>query len=266
MTGAIMQHDARSDSGDVKANNDALFNQSWSEYRPHGMLWAAQQRFRHILPLLENYPSDARLIDFGCGDGSFIHTVKRLGLPLQCIGVDSSAEALSRAKLNTRPAYAGEVSFQAELDPSALEYPGITIVSALHVLEHVAEPLAVLKSIAGQCDVALLEVPIEAGWVETMKAKRMRAANRGQHPWGHINFWMPDAFLELIHQAGLIPIFSHEYSPTLYGERNPFALTSSTVKRGMKSACWNLLPTRMYREIYSSFFFVAAVPVNVGQQ
>ena len=230
------------------------------------MLWAAQQRFRHILPLLENYRNDACLIDIGCGDGSFIHTIKRFGLPLQCIGVDTSVDALTRAELNTTPAYASEVSFRQKLDPSARHHSGMTIISALHVLEHVADPLTILKSIASQCDIALLEVPIEAGWVETFKAKRMRAANEGKHPWGHINFWMPAGFIELVHEAGLIPILSHEYAPTLYGARNPYAFSANILKREIKNVSWKLLPKPLYRELYSSFFFVAAVPMNVGQR
>jgi SAM-dependent methyltransferase len=230
------------------------------------MLWSLEQRFRHILPFLSNYQSDARLIDFGCGDGSFIHTLKRLGMPLKCVGVDSSVEALARARLNTRKSYSSDVLFQQEWTDSSESPASITIVSALHVLEHVTDPLAMLKGITSNCVVALLEVPIEAGLVEKLKARRMRVANGGHHPWGHINFWMPGEFLELVHRAGLIPIFSHEYAPTLYGERNPYDLSASTVKRHVKSACWKLLPRPLYREIYSSFFFVAAVPVNIGQK
>lgn len=249
----------------LRVQNNVLFNQIWGAYQPHGMLWALEQRYKHILPILSNYGIRDRLVDFGCGDGSFIHTIKRLGLSVRCVGIDSSVEALSRARGNTSSSYASEVSFTSELAKEDELNDGITIVTALHVLEHVGEPLDMLKKMGSAGDIVLVEVPIEGGLVERLKAWRMSKKNGNNHPWGHINFWKPKSFTSLVNSAGLVPIYYYEYSPTLYGESNPFGFSTTSLKRSVKKLCWNFLPRFIYREIYSSFFFIVALPVNVGQ-
>jgi 2-polyprenyl-3-methyl-5-hydroxy-6-metoxy-1,4-benzoquinol methylase len=117
-----------------------------TSYRPHRRPRPAR---RSLLPALFRRPSverqplpwhgQGRLLDFGCGGGAFLELMRRRGW--RVTGLDASSEAVAcvREKLDVR-AFVGTLP-HPELGPESFD-----VVTMWHSLEHVHEPLPVLRS------------------------------------------------------------------------------------------------------------------------
>jgi 2-polyprenyl-3-methyl-5-hydroxy-6-metoxy-1,4-benzoquinol methylase len=93
-------------------------------------------RFRHI-PL----PTGKRLLDVGCGGGLFLRISKKLGAIEQ--GVEPSAYAADQAQKQGLRVFCGTLESFAEQTPADVKFD---IITASHVLEHVPEPVATLRT------------------------------------------------------------------------------------------------------------------------
>jgi 2-polyprenyl-3-methyl-5-hydroxy-6-metoxy-1,4-benzoquinol methylase len=81
-----------------------------------------------------------RLLDFGCGNGSFLLRMAQQGW--QVMGLDMSAQAVERIKAELRlPALQGTLP-HPELTPGSFE-----VVTMWHSLEHVHDPLDTLRQV-----------------------------------------------------------------------------------------------------------------------
>jgi 2-polyprenyl-3-methyl-5-hydroxy-6-metoxy-1,4-benzoquinol methylase len=80
----------------------------------------------------------ARLLDFGCGGGSYLERMHRLGWVVT--GLDKSAEAVEyiRARLGLR-------ALEGTLPHHELAEGSFDLITMWHALEHVHEPLTVLR-------------------------------------------------------------------------------------------------------------------------
>ncbi len=87
-----------------------------------------------------NLPENTRgkLLDIGCGDGSFLELAKRSGW--EVVGVDPDQEAVKVGLKGGLDVRHGDVSI---LDPSKEQFDGITMS---HVIEHVHDPRSILHS------------------------------------------------------------------------------------------------------------------------
>jgi 2-polyprenyl-3-methyl-5-hydroxy-6-metoxy-1,4-benzoquinol methylase len=80
-----------------------------------------------------------RLLDFGCGGGSFLQRMNRLGW--RVTGLDSSPRAIERIRSQL-----GLNALVGSLPHPELPEASFDVVTMWHSLEHVHDPLAVLKS------------------------------------------------------------------------------------------------------------------------
>lgn len=90
---------------------------------------------RHLF--LEDLPP-GKLFDIGCGDGRFLHRMQSRGWSVA--GVDPDADAVETA----RSRY-GLSAHQGELPELKLDRDTFDAVTMNHVLEHVSEPVGLLK-------------------------------------------------------------------------------------------------------------------------
>jgi SAM-dependent methyltransferase len=84
------------------------------------------------------HPSGGRLLDFGCGTG---HLLRRLSATFDAMGYDASPYARNRARLNAPEATILEE--WGSLSPDSLD-----VITALHTLEHLRRPQAVVAQLA----------------------------------------------------------------------------------------------------------------------
>ena len=87
-------------------------------------------------------PAPARVLDYGCGNGAFLALARALGHEVVGVDVDPGALAQARAR------------GLAVFDPGQLPGEGppfgpFAHISLVHVLEHVAEPVALLARLRG---------------------------------------------------------------------------------------------------------------------
>jgi SAM-dependent methyltransferase len=119
----------------------ATIGQFYSDlYRPHrpprpGRRHRSRSRKeRQALP----WHGDGRLLDFGCGGGTYLQRMHREGW--QVLGVDASAAAVERVRRDLGlPALVGTLP-HPHLRPGSFD-----VITMLHSLEHVHDPLTVLR-------------------------------------------------------------------------------------------------------------------------
>lgn len=175
---------------------------------------AARQTIRHIETMLEGkrFPT---LIDIGAGDGAVLAEMDRSVIADATHAVEISAsgcDAIRSRRLRRVSSVAQFDGYRIEAGDSAF---GLGI--AIHVLEHVEHERVFLAEIARVCEVVYVEVPLEL----TLRTERAISLSG---PYGHINFYTPATFRNLLRTAGLkvlgLQIFTNslEYEVLLGGK------------------------------------------------
>lgn len=90
---------------------------------------------RHVLPHL---PASGAALDVGAGDGAFLGVLRELGFK-DLAGVEPSRAALGSAEAGLRP-----LIREAVFEPGDFERARFDLVSCLHVVDHMPDPLAAL--------------------------------------------------------------------------------------------------------------------------
>ncbi len=122
-----------------------------TDYRPHHRTGNGQ-RSRRVSPLLSRFlgrpcgerrgalpwPGTGRLLDFGCGGGSFLRTMAERGW--EVTGLDASEGAVEHIRNRL-----GLHALVGSLPHSDLRPSSFDVVTMWHSLEHVHQPLAILR-------------------------------------------------------------------------------------------------------------------------
>jgi SAM-dependent methyltransferase len=150
--------------------------------------------FRHIIHILSKRRDIYRFnsaIDVGCGTGDFLKELSNEFEQLKVFGVDYSASSVSRCKTLIPN---GEFKVLDIFKLSELRKT-FDLVFCMEVLEHIEFPEKGLLNLCDICDrdgLLVITVPDgrSDGWI------------------GHINFWSPDEFEDLLLKSGLNIEFS----------------------------------------------------------
>ena len=173
----------------------------------------------HVIALCERaHIWDARpggnpinTLEVGCGDGALLCELHRRGFGGALSGVEITEAAVAIAR--SRDAISSVERYDGLHLPAADGAYELGVLS--HVLEHVPDPVALLREVARACRAVVVEVPLEANWSARRAGKRAHAAEVG-----HLQRLDRDAVHELVAHAGLwlageledaLPLAAHSF-------------------------------------------------------
>lgn len=182
----------------------------------------------HVAALIRALPQPPRTIaEVGCGDGVLLTQLARRGVGGRRDGFDISERAASFAA--TRPAVDMARRFDGHTLPMPDSSYDLGILS--HVLEHVPDPLPLLRETARVSRAVIVEVPLE----DNLSASRA-SAQAGRDAIGHIHRFARADIDRLATSAGLrvaadladpLPFAIHSFFATTAAARARSALKAS---------------------------------------
>lgn len=130
----------------------------------------------HVLALCEHAGLEpASTLEVGCGDGALLSELYRRGFGGRLAGIEIAQAAVALAR--ERPGIETVGLYDGAHIPSHSGAYELGIVS--HVLEHVADPAALLGEAARVCEAVVVEVPLEANLSARRAGKREHAEEVG---------------------------------------------------------------------------------------
>jgi 2-polyprenyl-3-methyl-5-hydroxy-6-metoxy-1,4-benzoquinol methylase len=150
--------------------------------------WYAREAKRKAPPILSGLatklPSRGKLLEVGCSYGYLLHAAKRDGWDVTGIELDDGAAAHGRDKLGLK-VFSGTLESEFE----RLQ-PPYDAIAALHVIEHLRDPITFLKLCRGLLrddGVLFLKTPNVASWI----ARQTGAYWQWFSPPAHIHLFSP---------------------------------------------------------------------------
>ena len=95
---------------------------------------------RRILRIIEKLTEKGKILDFGCGKGKFLKIFKIAGWGT--FGIETSVPRAEYAKKNYNLNIDTQLYFQGKINGGPFD-----VISLFHVLEHIADPINLLKNI-----------------------------------------------------------------------------------------------------------------------
>jgi SAM-dependent methyltransferase len=134
-----------------------------------------------------------RYLDVGCGSGAALGAARALGW--QVAGIEMSGAAAAKALRFTGEVYTGDV-LSAPFPPGRFD-----VVTAFHVLEHVADPVAMLRRMLGWLapgGLLIVEVPNAGGLGAQLFGRAWSAIELPRH----LSHFSPDSLGRAVALAG----------------------------------------------------------------
>ena len=133
------------------------------------------------------------LLDFGCGDGSFMSRLQRVGWKVSGIEQDPKAAASLRTRLgfDVRPSLEDFTDRAGEFD----------VITVSHVIEHLADPVETLRSLRRYLNPGGSLVIVTPN-ANSLGARVFGKFWRGLEPPRHFNVFTPKSLRYALGQAG----------------------------------------------------------------
>jgi 2-polyprenyl-3-methyl-5-hydroxy-6-metoxy-1,4-benzoquinol methylase len=157
--------------------------------------WDDQRRFDMLKTMLTN----KKLLDFGCGAGGFLNKVQSLADSVAGIELEQRA----------REYWNGELSIHPDLGSAGGEYD---LITAFHVVEHLPDPRAILKTLASMLAKngrMVIEVPSSEDVLLTLYESD--AFQRFTYWSQHLYLFNAETLRRLAEQAGLRIVSIQQY-------------------------------------------------------
>jgi Methyltransferase domain len=165
---------------------------------------ASNQSIGHIEEIVGSEKFD-RILDIGAGEGAVLDKLRKSNLGKTLGAVEISASGVRAIEDRKIPNLESVQVF----DGYHIPHPdkSFDLGLAIHVVEHVEHERMFLAEAARVCRKLYIEVPLE-------HTRYMQRAIRLSGPYGHINFYTPVSFENLLKTSGLqverMTVFSHD--------------------------------------------------------
>jgi len=157
----------------------------------------ARAKAEHVVALCARAGvQPARVADVGCGDGALLKELGDRRFAPSMTGFEISHSAAAIAGARAIPGVEGVETFDGTTVPRAAGAFDLAVIS--HVLEHVPDPVSLLREVARVSRVVVLEVPLEANVSAERAGKRIDAEEIG-----HIQALDRAAVRRVVAAAGL---------------------------------------------------------------
>jgi hypothetical protein len=135
------------------------------------------------------------LVEYGAGQGWFVSEALQKGLVHSAKGIEADSGAVSwgRAHLNLDL----EQGFISANTPAQQKFPkGSSIVALVHVLEHLSDPLSVLKTMKqhSNCGIVFVEVPNARYEGPVFEQDTYEWSRSGEHLWSFSRIGLHELF------------------------------------------------------------------------
>jgi SAM-dependent methyltransferase len=169
----------------------------------------ARSKAGHVRALLQRAGiTPETIVEIGCGDGSLLAELSDIAV-VDGFELSANAAAYARERGVARKVEA----FDGEHVPAQADEYDLAVLS--HVLEHVPDPLPLLKEAARVAPHVIVEVPLEDN-----RSARRPAARRLSEAAGHLHAWNRTDVRRLLRSAGLTA--RHELADALSYEQVSF--------------------------------------------
>lgn len=194
---------------------------------------AAEQTATHIEALLPKKPYGT-MLDIGAGEGSVIAELSKRNFAKELHAVEISKSGVEHIKNRSIPNLLTVKEFDGyKIDAGTLS---IDIGTAVHVLEHVEHERAFLEEITRVCKLVYIEVPLEL----TVRIDRSISTSG---PYGHINFYNPSTFKNLLDTSNLEVLAFQIFSNSTAYERIVSGPVVGSLKHAVRTTLLKVAPS-----------------------
>jgi SAM-dependent methyltransferase len=179
------------------------------------------------------------VVEIGCGDGAVLSALSDCGIGEILDGFELSAEAAAHARQKQVNRVRRVEAYDGEHVPAADGAYDLAVLS--HVVEHVHEPVSLLREAGRIARRVVVEVPLEANWSAARPGKRAEAARIG-----HVHALDRTVVRALCASAGLtivaelsdpLPLAHHAFFAETRQER-----ARARVKTALRRAAFRVAP------------------------
>ncbi len=217
--------------------------------------------------LRRNQISVHTVAELGCGTGEVIRGCRARGIGKLFFAFDYSEDAVRFLSRRGE----GIIVQPADITDDNFMLPrAVDLIVLSHVLEHLEQPLAFLRSCVRKFTFryAVIEVPLER-----LPLMRLQTAIFGyRNTAGHVQFFTMKSFQKLIEDAGLRILDTRWYAPILSRETLNFIAAAderSALSMTVRALCRRWMPLyfgNIWRRLYFSHLAVLCTPAEIQQE
>jgi len=181
---------------------ESYHQQGISEWRK----LAASDKANHILALCQNVKHE-KVIEVGAGDGSVLARLEEVSFAKEMFALEIAETAVRTIRSRHLRSLAECKRFDGYAAP--YEDKQFDLAIATHVIEHVEHPRLLLEELKRIATHVFIEVPLEYNFLGKRDADHA-------FKYGHINFFNPFLFSNLLTNMGFQILDSRIYNSSLY--------------------------------------------------
>jgi ubiquinone/menaquinone biosynthesis C-methylase UbiE len=193
---------------------------------------AARQSVDHLEQL--GGKNLGHLLDIGAGDGAVLQEIEHRHIASRLDAVEISSSGIERVASRRLSTLHAVQSFDGYKLP--FEDQSFDTAIAIHVLEHVEHERLFLNELNRVSKRVYVEVPLE----HTFRLQHSIAMGK---PFGHINHYTFERFLNLLRTCGLTPLAANIFSNSLAYETFVGGRTIGPIKHVIRSSALKIAPS-----------------------